>query len=184
MLGRFGSAIVLGNAIAGMHYIGMTALSFTPTHSSQVNSSLAIDNSLLALLIGIATLFLLGLPLIASFFDQRLNIEMAKAETLRQSEERFRALVQNASDLISVVTADGTVSYISVSLQRILGYDPSDWLGKKAFEFVYREDRKIAKNLLTEALSSKALDFTAELRLQHASGRTRDFEVIAITCCI
>lgn len=179
MLGRFGSAIVMGNAIAGMHYIGMTAISFTPTHSSQVNSFLAIDNSLLALLIGIATLFLLGLPLIASFFDQRLNIEIAKAETLRQSEERFRALVQNASDLISVVTADGTVRYISTSLQRILGYDPSDWLGKKAFEFVYREDRTIAKNLLTEALSSKALNLTTQLRLQHASGRTRDFEVIA-----
>ena len=42
-------------------------------------------------------------------------------EALRASEERFRSLVQNASDLISILSADGTVRYESPSHQRVLG---------------------------------------------------------------
>ena len=42
--------------------------------------------------------------------------------SLRQSERRFRALVQHASDIILVVASDGTVSYASPAFESILGY--------------------------------------------------------------
>ena len=42
---------------------------------------------------------------------------------LRRSEERLRALVQHASDVIMVLQADGEVSYTSPALLRLLGYD-------------------------------------------------------------
>ena len=41
---------------------------------------------------------------------------MAMAETLRQREARFRALVQNATDIIGLVGSDATIEYVSPSV--------------------------------------------------------------------
>ena len=43
---------------------------------------------------------------------------------MRASEKRFRVLVQNASDIITIIDADGTVRYESPAVERILGYPP------------------------------------------------------------
>lgn len=174
---KFGSAIIMGNAIAGMHYTGMAAANFQPTNQPVAYSSRAMDNSLLATGIAIATIVILTLALISSLFDQRLSVETARAEALRQSEERFRCLVQNASDIITIVAADvNTVCYTSSSIERILGYEPDNW--KTAFEFVHPDDIAKAENLLRTALNSPTLNIAAEVRLRHADGRMRDFEVI------
>ena len=172
---KLGSALVMGNAIAGTHYTAMAAVSFQPTNQV-VQPSHAMDNSLLGVGIGIATVVILTLALIASIFEQRISVETAKAEALRQSEERFRCLVQNTSDIIAVVGADGTVCYKSASVKRILGYEAENW--QKAFEFVHPDDLAKAENVLTKALSCPALNIAAEFRLRHADGQVRDFEVI------
>ncbi len=46
---------------------------------------------------------------------------MLAEETARQAEQRFRLLVQNSSDIITTLSADGTVLYVSPSIQRVLG---------------------------------------------------------------
>lgn len=178
-LPKLASAMVMGLAISGMHYIGMAAVHFQRADSVVLPSSSMIDNVWLARFITVATLFILALPLIVSLFDQRLNVEKAKAETLRQSEERFRALVQNASDFITVVTGEGMIRYTSPSLPRVLGYDTEEWLGKTIGEFVLNDDNPIADSLLTQALDSPNANVTVELRLPNASGEVREFEVIA-----
>jgi len=176
---RFGSAILMGSAIAGTHYTAMAAVSFRITEQSAVYSSHLIRNSMLAVGIAIATLIVMALAMVASIFDQRLNVQVARAEALRQSEERFRSLVQNASDIIAVVATDGTISYTSASVQRILGYPPQDWLGKKVFQFVHPEDRDMAENLIEQAIAFPGIDITDEFRLLHADSGARDFEVSA-----
>ncbi len=73
--------------------------------------------------------------------DQRLSAEAIKrVEALRQSEERFRSLVQNSSDMITVLDTDGTIRYLSPSIERILGYKPEDLIGKNKFDYIYPED--------------------------------------------
>lgn len=171
------SAIVMGNAIAGMHYTAMAAVSFKATYQSIKPSSPVIDNSLLGAGIAIATLVILILALLTGIFDQRINAAKARAEALRESEQRFRSLVQNSSDIIAVLAADGTVGYTSASIKRILGYEPEKW--QKAFELVCPDDLPKAESLLTKALNSPSIDITAEFRLQNAEGQLRDFEVIA-----
>ena len=176
---RFGSAIVMGNAIAGMYYTAMAAVSFTPSSQSRVLSFRVIDNSILAMGIAVATAIVLAIAMLASIFDQRLNVQVARAEALRQSEERFRCLLQNTSDIIVIIAADGTINSVSVSVKRILGYTPQDWLGKTAVELVHPEDRDKAENFFQQALASSGTEIWAEFRLQNAAGEARDFEVIA-----
>lgn len=174
---KIGSAIVMGFAIAGMHYTGMTAVSFKRNYSQLVMPpSPAIDNSLLAIGIAIATLVILTLALITSVFDQRISAETARADALRQSEQRFRSLVQNASDIIAVIAVNGSLNYTSASLKRILGYEPHQW--QNTFDFVHPQDLSTAKNLINKAQAHPGVNIAAELRLQHANGQVRDFEVI------
>lgn len=125
-------------------------------------SSYRMHNSLLGVEIGIATLVILMLAVLVCLLDRRLSVETARVEALRQSEEHFRSLVQNASDIIAVVAADGSVGYTGLSVKQFLGYEPEDWLGKKAFELVHPEDLAKAENLLKEALHCSATNITPD----------------------
>ena len=60
-------------------------------------------------------------------------------EALQASEARFRALVQNSSDIISLFDAEGTVVYQSASIVRLLGYRPQDDSEEYAAETLARE---------------------------------------------
>ena len=176
---KLGSAIIMGCAISGMHYTAMAAVTLLPISGALEKHSNAIDNTLLAIAVGVGTLIILAIALIASFFNQRLNVEVAKSEALKESEARFRSLVQNTSDIIVVLTADGNISYISSSAQRILGHASGDWRGKTAFQLVHPEDLANAVNLLSQTLEHPATDTIAQLRLRHCDGNWRDFEVLA-----
>src|SRR5215211_6722380 len=65
--------------------------------------------------------------------------EAAEA-ALRTSEERFRALVQNAADVITILDAAGMVCYESPAVQRVLGYAPEDLVGTNPFVLIHPED--------------------------------------------
>ncbi|WP_414752362.1 putative bifunctional diguanylate cyclase/phosphodiesterase [Anabaena sp. CCY 9910] len=59
---------------------------------------------------------------------------------LRESEAKFRSLIQNSSDIIGIFESDGTIRYESPSVERILGYKPEELVGKNAFDFIHPDD--------------------------------------------
>ena len=177
-------AIVTEKAIGGMHHTAVAMVGSKPSDQLVVPPH-SISNSLVLTKIGFATLILLMLALLAMLmllaylFNQHVSAIDAKTKALHQSEERFRSLVQNASDIISVITADGIVCYTSLSIKQILSNEPGNWLGKKVVHLVHPDDIVKAKKFLQQVLNSSVTNFTAEFRLQHADGSWRDFEVIA-----
>lgn len=177
-ISKLGSAILMATAIAGMHYIAMAGIKFQLLNRQVLLPSPSANNSLLAFAIGAVTLIVLILAIVGACFNRRISAEIARAEALRQSEERFRSLVQNASEVIAIVAADNTISYISQSIQRILGYEPQEWLGKNILSLVHPDDRSVAENLLLSASSNPGISLKTEFRLQHADERAQDFEVI------
>ncbi len=72
--------------------------------------------------------------------NARLRLEMAelaKARAARAaSEERFRSLVENTSDLIWEVDAQGYYTYVSPAVRQLLGYEPAELLGRSIFDFM------------------------------------------------
>ena len=80
-----------------------------------------------------------GRPAVLGIFrDIRDRLEAAAI--LRRSEERFGYLIQNLSDVITIVAVDGTMLYHSPSLERVAGYKPSELLGKSLLALVHPED--------------------------------------------
>jgi len=86
-------------------------------------------------------------------------------DALRASEERFRALVQNASDMISILDPDGSVLYASPSHQRLLGRAPE--VGGSFLDLVHSEDRPLVANALQCLVDLPHENLTIEFRYQH-----------------
>jgi PAS domain S-box-containing protein len=104
--------------------------------------------------------------------------ELRAAErALRASEERFRALVQHSSDLVLVLEAQGTISYASPSVERVLGYQ-GNVLGVPLTELIEARSAAWLKKTL-EGLGSldPETPVHAEVLVSRLDGSTRVFEL-------
>jgi PAS domain S-box-containing protein len=61
-------------------------------------------------------------------------------EALKEREEHFRALIQNAPDIVTILGADSTVMYDSPAIERVLGYTPGERVGDRGFDYIHPED--------------------------------------------
>jgi diguanylate cyclase (GGDEF)-like protein/PAS domain S-box-containing protein len=95
----------------------------------------------------------------------------------RQSEARFRSLVAHSSDLITVLDADGIVTYQSPSIERVLGYTAEDVEGKRFDRLVSDADRPLLAQLIASDGSSTADGHTIECSVRHRDGAVLRFEV-------
>ena len=98
----------------------------------------------------------------------------------RESEAHFRALVQNASDIILVVDAAGTVIYAAPSLERALDRPVAAVLGGSLFDLVGEADLSQARATLATVAARQGLQMAAgDWRLRAADGRLLAFETLA-----
>ncbi|HEY9808873.1 MAG TPA: PAS domain S-box protein [Halomicronema sp.] len=63
-------------------------------------------------------------------------------DALAKSEAKFRSMIQNSSDIITLFNAEGVIEYESPSVENILGYKPEELIGKKIFDFIHPDDLK------------------------------------------
>ena len=75
-------------------------------------------------------------------------------QALRRSEERFRALVQQAWDAVAIYDGDGRVVFASPAIRAILGYEPDQLVGHPALSYVHPADRQAVTALWEDALAS------------------------------
>src|SRR5919112_1672671 len=97
---------------------------------------------------------------------ERKEIEKA----LEESGERIRTLLQNTSDIITLLEADGTIRYISPAVERVTGYSPEEQIGISAFGSVHPDDREQALNTFAEVLKEPGLHPPLEFRVPHKDG--------------
>ncbi len=97
---------------------------------------------------------------------------------LRESEERFRALIENSSDIVAVVGMDGAIRYASPSVERLLGYSTGEIIGQNIFNYIHPADLDIAAAALKIGIPAEAIGPMLVLRIQHKNGSWCVLEVV------
>lgn len=92
--------------------------------------------------------------------------EARRAENeLRRSEGRFRALVEESSEMIALTDSTGVMTYVSPAVMRVLGWDPGELEGKSPEPFIHPEDLakqvEMTLRLLDEPGSQRPLNYRA-----------------------
>jgi PAS domain S-box-containing protein len=116
----------------------------------------------------------LGLLSALAALAMGLLLRRAGAEQAAQ----FRSLVNNSSDLITVLAPDGTIAYQSPSVQRVLGRRAGDLVGTALGDLVHPDDRHQVIASLTKLVEAPGATDNFGCRLRHEDGSWRHVESI------
>jgi diguanylate cyclase (GGDEF)-like protein/PAS domain S-box-containing protein len=101
--------------------------------------------------------------------NQLLNRRLeANAADLAKREEHFRSLVQNSSDVITLIGRHGSIRYQSASVERILGYKETELIDKPFGDLVHPDDRTQVLRKIDEAINIVGPPIATECRLRRA----------------
>ena len=100
---------------------------------------------------------------------ERKQRRQAETELLRR-EKYFRALTENTLDILTILNQEGVYLYNSPSVQRVLGYEPQELLGRSAFPLVHPEDLSRVQQAFAEAIQHPERTVRVEFRFRHQDG--------------
>jgi diguanylate cyclase (GGDEF)-like protein/PAS domain S-box-containing protein len=120
--------------------------------------------------------------LLAGFGLSNLGLAAARAEeaavTLQRAEERFRALVQDSTDVVAVIDAGGRLTHVSAAVRHVSGWDPGELVNTAYLDLFHPDDQPEFSEALT-AVTAGGADAQArvELRVAHRDGTWHWHEV-------
>jgi PAS domain S-box-containing protein len=108
--------------------------------------------------------------------EHNLTQHMQLEEVLWKTARRFQTLIENSSDIVVILTADGSFRYVSRSAKKILGYDPADLVGTSFYELTHPDDAATISESFQEALQYPGTGLTeVEYRIRHHDGTWHTF---------
>jgi two-component system, cell cycle sensor histidine kinase and response regulator CckA len=96
--------------------------------------------------------------------EQRIHAE----KELQKSEKKYRDLVENINEVIFTVDKTGLLTYVSPAIESVLGYSPSEIMGRSIQEIIYKEDLQIVMARFQKILSG--IKSPSEYRVYKKSG--------------
>jgi PAS domain S-box-containing protein len=106
-------------------------------------------------------------------------MDIAPTNKLEQTEEQLRPLIENATDVVTVLNRDGTRRYVSPAIERSLGYKPEELVGRNAFELVHPDDLPELHGLFASGVMNPGIVVTKQFRLKAKDGSWRIHEATA-----
>jgi PAS domain S-box-containing protein len=91
-------------------------------------------------------------------------------EKLRESEEFFREITLNSSDVLFIVNAKGNITYASPSAERYIGYRPDELIGQNTLNLIMPDDHAKARKDFIDALRTKDVSIPNCFRIRHKNG--------------
>jgi diguanylate cyclase (GGDEF)-like protein/PAS domain S-box-containing protein len=101
-----------------------------------------------------------------------ISLRKKAEEEARQSEEKYRVIAENCSDLIAVIDREGTFLYLSPSYQTLFGDDGIEMESGHLLQWVHEEDRELVANYLKQICAARNASSLLEFRVHTKSGRS------------
>jgi len=98
--------------------------------------------------------------------------------TVRLSEDRFRSLIQNSSDVTMIIDVDGIYRYLSPAVVQLLGFEPHELVGTRATDYVHPDDWALLHRRLDADFQSSSDTAVLEFRMLRKEGGVRDVEAV------
>jgi PAS domain S-box-containing protein len=98
-------------------------------------------------------------------------------DALRESEEYFRSLIDNAADVIMIVDSDGRIRFGSPSLEKLLGYRPQELVAEPLLDAIHPEDAESVHRMFAAMVHGSG-SASAEFRFRHRDGSWRHMEAV------
>lgn len=130
-----------------------------------ITSKRRLTESDMSLLMGIAPQIAISITNAVSF------------ERIRASEEKFKALSENAPDIIYTLNSEGLFTYVNPAWERILGHTDREVLGISFRKFIHKEDREMFANALDKIKEKKEEAMNIFGRLMDNNGEERIFDI-------
>lgn len=152
------ASFAMGIGIAGMHYVGMVAATFSHSAHEEIDSSHLLVSSGLTVTVVSATAVILILALASSVLQRLWEMRSSEAnQNLVKSEEKFRRLIEAVKDYaIFMIDPDGRISTWNLGAERIYGYSEEEVMGQHVSIFYRGKD-----------LTNKTADFELQEALRH-----------------
>jgi PAS domain S-box-containing protein len=117
--------------------------------------------------------------LLSAIAKRKAEIDREQAEqALRRSEDYFRTLIENSSDIITILNAKGNVQFQSPSIERVLGYRPEELIDRNAFDFIHPNDVQRTLAVFSGEILQHFSQTPIEYRFRHRDGTWRHLESI------
>ncbi len=94
----------------------------------------------------------------------------AAEQRLRESEVRFRALVENSQDGVTLFDTAGRILYSAPAAERILGYASGERVGESIFDFLHPDDAEPMQRLFAELLQESGGGVSFQVRYRRRDG--------------
>ncbi len=104
-----------------------------------------------------------------------INEEHQAKVNLLKSEEKYRTLVEESTEIIFSLSDTFELQYVSPNVNQFLGYTTDEVIGHSIFEFLNSEDMDIFHSKLVNAVDFLAENQFLEFRLRHKSGEYKVF---------
>lgn len=98
------------------------------------------------------------------------NIRFHSEAAARRTEFHFRSLVQNSSDLITIIDFDGKILYESPAIKNVLGYEIEELEGTQSFTILHPEDEQKRREIIKKILAEPGLTINEILRFKDKKG--------------
>lgn len=179
------SAIVMGFAIASMHYTGMAATVFRTHREDILQTSALSANTWLVATIVIATLLLLILSLVAIRVDQFIT---AQSEALGISNQRNKQIMDNADDTIVTIDENGMFVLFNRAGEKTFGYAANEMIGKNISCLMPDPEKTNHDKYLSDYKLHGSGNVTGkgprEVLAQHRNGKIFPIEMSVTEMCV
>ena len=97
--------------------------------------------------------------------------DISERKEKEQELQRYRKIIQNFSDVVTLLDGDGNILYNSPSVEEVLGYGPEENVGKSTLEFVHPDDRqRVLEQFSSLVMESENKTESVEFRMRHKDG--------------